>query len=171
MEGIEEISETLLPYARNRSSVWGSSSPNNAPNLRAVLWSDPSSASVFLLREMVAPKPLYSTGASSLTNVKSKLSVAKAAEFSLCTVANAVVIRPIVNSIRKTEGWRLRDLVWLSWRRGCGLCSYPHPHICASSMALATEETPAPPHLPGCSAQALLQLASPEFGAWPRIIP
>ena len=89
MDGIDEISATLVPYALNKALVGGSKSPKSAPSLRAVLCNTPSSASDFLFLEMVFPKAVYSAGASTFCKVKSKLKFAKDAEFSLCTVAIA----------------------------------------------------------------------------------
>ena len=93
---MDEISETLLPYALNNSSVCGRRPVNKAPSFLAVLCNVPSSASAFLLREMVVPRSAYSAGTSSLTSVKSKLLFNRATEFSLYRVLMEAVTRPTV---------------------------------------------------------------------------
>ena len=51
---LEEISETLVPYARNNSGVGGNNPSNNAPSLRAVLCRAPTSASFFFVVEILS---------------------------------------------------------------------------------------------------------------------
>jgi hypothetical protein len=75
IEGSEDISDTLVPYALKSSSVAGRYPSNKAPSLGAVLCSGPSSASTFLLFDIVAPNPMNSKGTSALNIVKSMLFV------------------------------------------------------------------------------------------------
>lgn len=88
--GFSAISDTLRPYARCRLGVLGRSSANSAPNFRAVICVDPSSASRFLFADSAVPSPLYSNGASSFTREKSKLILA-----SVSVIPERRTLRPL----------------------------------------------------------------------------
>jgi hypothetical protein len=76
-----ESSKTRVPYAFYSSGVEGMLPSNSGPSFRAVLWTVPSSAFIFLSSEIVGPTPLDSGGASTLIRVKLVLKFTKDTAF------------------------------------------------------------------------------------------